>query len=137
MPKAVIALSPCTDQYAPLHSHHANIKTDTMLGDAVEKGLTDVLFDEKPSKEQLKDPYLSPYYGNFAGLPPIYLSCSDSEVLRDDSILLYEKLKAEGHRTGMDVYKGQCHAFQIFPWIPEARDALNKAFAFAESDGKE
>ncbi len=135
-PSAIIAFSPATDQYRGLPSHTGNIRSDHMLRDAVSKGLCDVLFGGKMDREHLKDCLLSPYYGDYAGLPPIFLSASSSETLYDDSMILYDKLKTEGHKTEIDIQNGVCHAYQIMPYMPEARKTLNKAFAFANKINK-
>ncbi|MBQ6560690.1 MAG: alpha/beta hydrolase [Erysipelotrichaceae bacterium] len=136
-PKAIIAFSPATDQYRDLPSHTRNIGTDYMLGNAVAKGLCDVLFAGDFDRERLKDPLLSPYYGDYAGLPPIFLSASSSETLYDDTMILYDKLKTERHETEIDIRNGVCHAYQIMPYMPEARKTLDKAFAFVNKIKKE
>ena len=132
LPKAILAFSPCTDQYRDLPSHRKNIKTDYMLKDAVARGIFDVLLEEGKDREALKDPLLSPYYGNYEGMPPIFLSVSDSEVLCDDTLVLYDKLKRQGHHVQLNIEHGLCHAYQIMPYMPEARKTLEKAFAFAD-----
>jgi acetyl esterase/lipase len=132
-PKAVAAFSPCTDQYSDLPSHKENIRTDYMLKDAAAKGLCETLFEGGFDRELLKDPLISPYYGDYDGIAPIHLSASDSETLYDDTVILYEKLKKEGHRVGLDVQHGVCHAYQILPYMPEAKKTLDKVFAYIDS----
>lgn len=129
-PGAIVAFSPATDNFEPLPSHTANIPTDYMLKDAVSKGITDVLFEGEATEEMLKDPLLSPYYGDYEGLPPIHLSASDTETLYDDAVLLYEKLKREGHSVAYDEAHGVCHAYQIMTYMPEAKKTLDRVFAF-------
>ena len=131
-PKAVLAFSPATDNCRDLPSHRNNIKTDYMLRDMVAKGITHVLYDHQAAEEELMDPLISPYYGDYEGLPPIHISASDSETLYDDTMILYEKLKKEGHRVDLDVQHGVCHAYQIMPYMPEAKKTLKKAFDFLE-----
>ncbi len=132
LPKAILAFSPCTDQYRDLPSHRNNIETDYMLKDAVAKGLFDVLLKEGEDRKALKDPLLSPYYGDYDGIPPIFLSVSDSETLCDDTLVLCDKLKKQGHRVQLVIEHGLCHAYPILPYMPEARKTLEKAFAFAD-----
>ena len=62
------------------------------------------------------------------GLPPVILSASDTEVLLDDSKVLYRKLKELGHPTALDIRHGVCHAFQVFTAMPEAKKALEMIF---------
>ncbi len=131
-PKAILAFSPATDNCKDLPSHRNNIKTDYMLRDMVAKGITGVLYDHQATEEELMDPLISPYYGDYEGLPPIHISASDSETLYDDTMILYEKLKKEGQRIELDVQHGVCHAYQIMPYMPEAKKTLKKAFDFLE-----
>ena len=132
LPRAVVSFSPATDQYEDLPSHTENIKSDHMLKDIVSRGLTEVMFGRRADAEELKDPLLSPYYGDYEGLPPIFLSVSNSETLYDDTIVLYEKLNREGHPVMLDVGHGLCHAYQIMTYMPEARKTLDKAFSFID-----
>lgn len=133
MPKAVVAFSPCVNQAEHYPSHSLNAKTDYMLRDAVAKGLSEPIFGDRAAPELLRDPIVSPVYGDYTGMPPIFLSASDAEALLDDSRVLYEKLRAEGHRAELDIQHGVCHAFQMFPPIPEGRVTRRKVFAFLES----
>ena len=132
-PRAIVAFSPATDNCEDLPSHKANIKTDYMLTDAVSRGIADVLFDHKPTEEELKQYLLSPLYGNYEGIAPIHLSASVTETLYDDAVLLYDKLRREGHEVGFDEKQGVCHAYQIMTYMPEAKQTLNKVFTFIES----
>lgn len=134
-PKAVAAFSPCVTHAEPLPSHTTNIKTDHMLRDAVAKGQIKVVFGDGTTEEILRRPVTSPLYGDYTDLPSIFLSASDTEVLLDDSRALYEKLKAEGHRTELDIRHGVCHAFQMFYAMPEAKAALAAAFDFIGTCG--
>lgn len=134
-PKAIAAFSPCVTHAETLPSHTANAKTDYMLRDSVAQGGIRIAFGGNPDEKFLRSPLVSPLYGDYSGLPPVFLSASDTEALLDDSRLLYEKLKAEKHRTAMDIQHGVCHAFQVFTGMPEARRALQKTFDFLEDCG--
>ena len=88
MPAGIWSFSPCTEQSEGFPSHTKNVVTDYMLGDALNRpGQNEAVFGSKSmDKEYLKDPYISPYYGDYTGLPPIYLAASDTEVLFDESV---------------------------------------------------
>ena len=132
-PKVLVSFSPCVNQAEHYPSHAANAKTDYMLRDAVLKGLAEPVFGKDAPVDALKAPTASPVYGDFEGLPPVFLSASDTEALFDDSRMLYKKLKAENHKCLLDVQHGVCHAFQMFPSMPEAKATLKKAFDFIAS----
>lgn len=134
-PKAIAAFSPCTEQAVGFPSHRKNVATDYMLGDALNRSdqYEAVFGIEGPKgyEDMLKDPLISPYYGDYSKLPPIFLAASDVEVLYDDARLLYEKLKREGHDVFLDVKEGVCHAYPVFPMMPEAKETIAEAMEFA------
>ena len=104
-----------------------------MLRTAVTEGKIKFVFGSRSGDlEYLRQPTISPLYGDFTGLPPVFFSASDTEVLLDDSKVLYEKLKKQRHQATMDIQHGACHAFQVFTAMPEARRALKNIFAFLE-----
>lgn len=135
-PMSVIALSAWTDQTVSLPSHKTNISTDYMLGDALahnDQFEAVFGFEDGPAghEEFLKDPLISPYYGDYSRVAPVFLAASDAEFLYDDSRLLYERLKAEGHDVELDIQHDVCHAYASLPMMPEAKETLKKAMAFA------
>ena len=131
-PKAIVSFSPITNQTEHYPSHSQNIKTDKMLRGSSLKGYCQVLFEKEPSKEQLASPYLSPILGDYKDMPPIFLSASESETLFDDSKYLYKKLINENHNVGKDFQKKVCHAYQIFPFVREARKSIKACIEFLE-----
>ncbi len=134
MPKALVVLSPCLTHAEHFPSHKNNIDTDYILSDMILNGLYEPLFGADVSEEMLKDPIVSPLYGDYSGLPPVFISCTDAETLYDDARELYRRLKEAGHIAGFDMQEGCCHAFQIHPaMMPEAEASLRKAFEFVES----
>ena len=132
-PRALAALSPCVTQADQFPSYTQNAATDYMLRTAVAEGKIKVVFGSRADDlEYLRQPTISPLYGDFSGLPPVLFSASDTEVLLDDSKMLYEKLKKQGHQTALDIRHGVCHAFQVFTAMPEAKQALAAVFRTLE-----
>ena len=132
-PRALVALSPCVTQADRFPSYTQNAATDYMLRTAVAEGKIKIVFGSRANDlEYLRQPTISPLYGDFSGLPPVFFSASDTEVLLDDSRVLYETLKKQGHQTALDVRHGVCHAFQVFTAMPEARQALDVIFRTLE-----
>jgi len=76
-------------------------------------------------------PQVSPLYGDFAGLAPLMIQVSDSEVLLDDARRVAEKAREAGIPVDFRLWKGLPHAWQIFsPFLPEARVSLRQAAEF-------
>jgi len=76
-------------------------------------------------------PYLSPYLGNPAGMPPCLILCGEFDSLRLDSEAYARKLKAAGVPVRMVRYLGMGHAFA--EWIgvqPQAEDCMAEISRF-------
>lgn len=82
-------------------------------------------------ESELKNPLVSPIYGDLAGLPPTLIQVGGADMIRADSQKLEQKMKAAGVNVEMQVYDGMFHVFQAFaPLIPEAKPAIEKIGAF-------
>lgn len=74
------------------------------------------------------DPLVSPLYGDLAGLPPLILHASDSELLRDDTLRLAERAGAAGVPVTLKLWHGLPHAWPNFAGLmPEGDACLNEA----------
>ncbi len=76
-----------------------------------------------------RDPLASPVFGDYRGLPPLLIQVGDFEVLRDDSVRVAQKARADGMEVTLEVWPGQCHVFQI-RGLPESRAAVAHLAAF-------
>lgn len=61
---------------------------------------------ENAGAEFFKDPIISPVYGTFNNFPPLFLSASDSEILYDDAVMLYQKAVNDGVKAHIEVING-------------------------------
>lgn len=124
MPAAALCFSPCVQFDRVLPSYTGNEQTEAMV-----ENLSEEVFDtylRSNDAEKARDPIFAPYYGDFTGCPPIYLWASESELLRDDSVILYEKLRAEGRDCNLYLRGKMLHTWLIIPYIPEARADLKR-----------
>lgn len=119
LPAAALCFSPCVQFDRALPSYTENEDTEAMVANLSEEVLDTYLCSHNPAKTH--NPIFAPYYGDFAGCPPIYLWASTSELLRDDSVILYEKLRAEGLDCNLYLRGKMLHTWLIIPYIPEAR----------------
>ncbi len=103
----------------------------------------DCMFEEATIRESakryagsldLKDPRVSPLYGDFRGLPPLLILASEDEMLIDDARRVAEKAKAAGVDVRFEPQGGLCHVWPLFyPLFPEARQALALTGEFIRS----
>lgn len=122
MPAAALCIAPCVQFDRILPSYTQNQDTEAMVDNLSEEVFDTYLCSREDSV--VRDPLAAPYYGDFAGCPPICLWASESEVLRDDSVIFYEKLKNAGHPCRLYLRGRMIHTWLTIPYIPEARKDL-------------
>jgi acetyl esterase/lipase len=83
------------------------------------------------SGHDLKDPLLSPVYGDMHGFPPAILTSGTRDLLLSNTIRVHRKLRQAGVEATLQVYEGQSHA-QYFrdDTAPEAREAFEEIAGF-------
>lgn len=82
-------------------------------------------------RQDPNDPRVSPALADLTGLPPIYLNAAGLDCLKDDSVLLAQRLAAAGVPHQFDVVPGVVHGFmQMSKELPEALQAFKDAAAF-------
>jgi acetyl esterase/lipase len=106
----------------------------------VECAATDQLFSRAAADEAARaylaghpadDPLTSPLLGDWSGQPPLLLQASDSEVLRDDSVRLAEKVRSVGGRADLSLYRGVPHVWQLgLPHVESAARAVHEVSDF-------
>ena len=90
--------------------------------------------DQYASSDDLKNPLVSPLFGDYSGFPPVQIFVGTREKLLDDSRRLAIKLQSYGVTTDYFEEPGLIHVWPvIIPSAPETADALNKMADFAES----
>lgn len=70
------------------------------------------------------DPLVSPLYGNLSGLPPMFLTASEGEVLLSDTTRFAERAKQAGVDVTMRIVEDSVHVYTIFPFLPETISTL-------------
>ena len=128
-PAGVFAFSPWTDLTLTGSSLAENASKDPIL--PVER--VEELREMLASENELADARLSPLFADFSGAPPVYIQASESEILRDDTLRIADRLREAGAEVQTDLWPDTPHAWQLFRgWLPEADDALERVAVFAE-----
>lgn len=85
-------------------------------------------------KEILKNPFVSPIFGDFTGFPPIFFSVCTDELLYSDTITAYEKCKASKVKCKLSTNKECFHAYlALGDFTDESRIASNEMAKFVKS----
>ena len=82
--------------------------------------------------KNLDDQYLSPLYGNFKTLPPLFFQVGASEILLDDSIITHLKALKAGVNSHISIWPEMMHSFQSYSSLPEADIALQEIRSFID-----
>jgi acetyl esterase/lipase len=79
----------------------------------------------------LKDPLLSPVYGDMRGFPPAILTTGTRDLLLSNTVRVHRKLRRAGVEAQLEVYEGQSHAqYQFDDRVPETKEAFGEITAF-------
>ena len=101
------------------------VSNDGWLGDAAKlyAGGTD-----------LKDPQLSPVYGDYAGFPPTILTSGTRDLFLSLTVRVHRKLRQAGVEASLQVFEGLSHAqYTINPNAPETREAFEEIARFFDA----
>ncbi|GKQ52287.1 alpha/beta hydrolase [Bradyrhizobium sp. Ce-3] len=121
LPAAGALMSPWTDLAATGASYQSRAAADPIHQRAMILALARNYLGKDGDP---RDPLASPLYADLAGLPPLLVQVGDRETVRDDSTELVAKAKAAGVDVELQVWDGMIHVFQMFPEIPQAREAI-------------
>jgi acetyl esterase/lipase len=79
----------------------------------------------------LKDPQLSPIYGDFTGFPPAILTSGTRDLFLSLTVLTHRKLRRAGAEAELQVFEGMSHAQYLFdPSAPETKEAFSEIARF-------
>lgn len=79
----------------------------------------------------LKDPMLSPIYGDLHGFPPTILTSGTRDLFLSLTVRTHRKLRRSGVEAELQVFEGLSHAqYSINPNAPETQEAFHEIAAF-------
>jgi len=79
----------------------------------------------------LKDPQLSPIYGDFSGFPPTILTTGTRDLFLSNTVRTHRKLRRAGVVADLNVYEGQSHAQYISNAnVSETKEAFTEIARF-------
>lgn len=125
LPAGIVLMSPWTD----LTSSGESFETKAELDPVLNRAYIDRMIQAYAPDSDLKDPMISPLYGNFEGFPPTYIQVGENEILLSDAQRLYQALVDANVSAKIDIFPGMWHVFQMSP-MKAARDAMNRNAEF-------
>jgi acetyl esterase/lipase len=129
MPAALFIGTPGADLSKTGDSVYANAEIDHVLGRY--EGFIESCVRLYAAGRDLKEPLISPIYGEMKGWPPSVLISGTRDMLLSSTVRTHRKLRAAGVTAELHVFEGQSHADYLgaFP-APESKEALGEIAAF-------
>jgi acetyl esterase/lipase len=121
LPRGLVLMSPWTDMTASGKSHKTKADIDPVLN----ADYLNEMIHYYADGQNLKDPLISPLFGDYHDFPPTYIQVGSNEILLDDSVLLCKKLMKAKAFVKMDIFRGMWHVFQMSPF-KTAYEAMDK-----------
>lgn len=128
-PAGLYAWSPFCDQTFSGASVQENGETDHFFPGRRVHELPGLILGEL----ERTDPRASPLNATFDAPPPVLLQVSRSEILRDDSFRMADRLTAAGGGVTLQSWEGAPHVWHFFQgYFPEAREAVRLTADFVQ-----
>ncbi len=126
LPSAAVAISPWTDLSCSSETYLTKNKVSLAPLNS-----WNVFSHYYVAKSDVRNPYISPLFGDLKGLPPLFINSGNSDELFDDGKKFAQKAK----QAGVDVFfregEGMVHCYPMMaPFFPEATEAMNEIVQF-------
>ena len=125
LPRGLALMSPWTDLTSSGKSHEAKAHLDPVLNEEYIGRMVKAYAEG----QDLRNPLISPLFGDFEGFPPTYIQVGENEILLSDSISLHKRLVEANVPVKLDRFPGMWHVFQMSPF-KIAYDAMDRNAEF-------
>lgn len=132
LPGAIVAGTPWTDLTKTGDSYFTNDHIDNVL--VGYDGWLKAAAHVYAAGHDMKDPFLSPVYGDVTGFPPTLLATGTRDLFLSNTVRMHRKLRESGAVTDLLVLEGASHAHYLMlpPDAPEAQYYFRQAAEFFE-----
>ena len=113
--------------------HGDTFKTNAMVDNVLVSpdGFCDAATVFYANGHDLKDPMLSPVYGDVKGFPPTILTSGTRDLLLSNTVRMHRALRQAGTEAVLQVFEGQSHAqYYRDDRVPEVKEAFEEIAAF-------
>jgi len=129
LPGAIAPGTPMSDVTKVGDSFITNARLDNVL--VSPDGFCDAGTKVYANGHDLKDPLLSPVYGDMTGFPPTILTSGTRDLLLSNTVRVHRKLRQAGTEAVLQVFEGQSHAhYYRDDTSPEAKEAFEEIAGF-------
>jgi monoterpene epsilon-lactone hydrolase len=126
LPAAIGSGTPMADLTGRGDTFRTNHMIDNQL---VGVGRCDAMAEYYARGHDLKDPFLSPIYGDMRGFPPAILTSGTRDLLLSSTVRVHRKLRQAGVEAYLQVFEGQSHG-SYNSELPEGKEAFEEIARF-------
>ncbi|MGH8464029.1 MAG: alpha/beta hydrolase [Pseudomonas sp.] len=127
MPAAAVLLSPMVDQTAEAETMDLKAGEDRLVTREGRKASSAMFI----GNTDRRDPRLSPLFGDFMGLPPLYIQVGTAECLLDDALFLARNAMLANVEVHLEGWPNMQHVWHLeTQTVPEAAVAIEAAGLF-------
>lgn len=131
LPDILFLGTPWSDLTKTGDSYYINEGIDRGL--ATHDGLLEACAKLYANGHDLKDPYLSPVYGDLSGFPPTFLVTGTRDLFLSNTVRVHRKLRDANVDADLVVIEGMSHGEYVFlPDAPESQGVFNDLRKFLE-----
>jgi epsilon-lactone hydrolase len=132
MPAAIAPGSPSSDLTETGDSYKTNEWLDNVL--VSYGGFMAQVVAKYANGHDLRDPQLSPIYGDFHGFPPTFLTAGTRDLLLSNTVRVHRKLRQAGVVAELQIFEGMSHAQYTFDHMaPVTREAFSEIATFFDA----
>jgi acetyl esterase/lipase len=129
LPAAIAPGTPMSDLTGTGDSFATNFMVDNVLVGS--DGRCDRMARLYANGHDLRDPMLSPVYGDMHGFPATILTTGTRDLLLSNTVRVHRKLRQAGVEAELHVYEGQSHAqYMRDANAPETKEAFEEIARF-------
>lgn len=125
LPRGLVLMSPWTD----LTSSGKSFETKAEVDPVLDREYLTQMIQAYAGNRDVKNPMISPLFGDFTGFPPTYIQVGENEILLSDSLRLHQALVDANVSVKMEQFPGMWHVFQMSP-VKTAYEAMEKNAEF-------
>ncbi len=122
MPAGIVAISP----FADLTLSGPSLRAFSGDDPAANRDLLTLMAASYFQGHEPTDPMVSPLFGDFRGLPRMFLSAAEGEVLFSDTTRLAERAKQQGVDVTLRTVEDSVHVYAQFPFLPETQALMRE-----------
>ena len=129
MPGAIAPGTPMSDLTKTGDSFYSNEMVDNVL--VSRDGFCDAAAVVYAHGHDLRNPLLSPVYGDMHGFPPAILTTGTRDLLLSNTVRVHRRLREAGVDAQLQVFDGMSHAqYQFDDRVPETKKAFGEITEF-------